>query len=142
MPPVTGCSRSTGGAAAGSASFPRSSGPRTWNRTVTEQFTRHGPVVAVDQRRHLAYAVRTAWPQPGMSPYYDSLKFLTAYNFSQFTAAMRNWGAPTENQVYADIGGNIGWVPGGLAPKRRGYDGLLPVPGDGRYEWTGFSFRR
>ncbi|MGL1475122.1 penicillin acylase family protein, partial [Vibrio parahaemolyticus] len=33
---------------------------------------------------------------------------------------------------------NIGWVPGGLAPKRPNWDGLLPVPGDGRYEWSGF----
>jgi penicillin amidase len=40
--------------------------------------------------------------------------------------------------VYADKSGNIGWVPGGLAPKRPNWDGLLPVPGDGRYEWAGF----
>jgi penicillin G amidase len=52
---------------------------------------------------------------------------------------MRNWGAPAENQVYADTKGNIAWVPGGFAPKRNrpDYDGLLPVPGDGRYEWNG-----
>ncbi|MFP5406269.1 MAG: penicillin acylase family protein, partial [Gammaproteobacteria bacterium] len=52
--------------------------------------------------------------------------------------AMLHWGAPTENQVYADDKGNIGWVPGGLAPIRPNWDGLLPVPGDGRYEWNGF----
>jgi penicillin amidase len=101
-------------------------------------FTRHGPIIKVDEQRHLAYAVRTAWLQPGMSPYYGSLQFLRARNFTDFTNAMRNWGAPTENQVYADTSGNIGWVPGGLAPRRQGYDGLLPVPGDGRYEWNGF----
>lgn len=107
-------------------------------RTVDLPFTRHGPVIAVDEERHLAYAVRTAWLEPGMSPYYGSQKYLRARNFTDFTEAMRNWGAPTENQVYADTSGNIGWVPGGLAPKRQGYDGLLPVPGDGRYEWRGF----
>lgn len=107
-------------------------------RTVELPFTRHGPVIAVDEERHLAYAVRTAWLEPGMSPYYGSQKYLRARNFDDFTEAMRNWGAPTENQVYADTSGNIGWVPGGLAPKRQGYDGLLPVPGDGRYEWRGF----
>ena len=52
--------------------------------------------------------------------------------------ALVNWGAPTLNQVYADKNGNIGWMPGGLAPKRPNWDGLLPVPGDGRYEWDGF----
>ncbi|MQA12309.1 MAG: penicillin acylase family protein [Pseudonocardiaceae bacterium] len=107
-------------------------------QNVQLPFTRHGPVIKVDEQRGLAYAVRTAWLQPGMSPYFGSVKFMGAKNFAEFTEAMRNWGAPTENQVYADVNGNIGWVPGGLVPKRSGYDGLLPVPGDGRYEWDGF----
>ena len=59
-------------------------------------------------------------------------------NFAQFKASHATWGAPTVNQVYADTNGNIGWVPGGLAPIRPNWDGLLPVPGDGRYEWAGF----
>ena len=29
-------------------------------------------------------------------------------------------------------------MTGGLAPVRPNWDGLLPVPGDGRYEWAGF----
>ncbi|HEX8760326.1 MAG TPA: penicillin acylase family protein [Pseudonocardiaceae bacterium] len=107
-------------------------------RNVELPFTRHGPVIKVDGQRNLAYAVRTAWLQPGMSPYYGSLRLLRARNFAEFQGSMRNWGAPTLNQVYADTRGNIGWVPGGLAPRRQGYDGLLPVPGDGRYDWSGF----
>jgi penicillin amidase len=63
---------------------------------------------------------------------------MKAQNFEQFKKAMLNWGAPTENQVYADTSGNIGWVAGGLTPIRPNWDGLLPVPGDGRYEWNGF----
>ena len=51
---------------------------------------------------------------------------------------MNRWGSPGENQVYADDEGNIGWKPGGLVPHRSNWDGLLPVPGDGRYEWDGF----
>jgi len=101
-------------------------------------FTRHGPVVKIDKAHHRAYAVRTVWLEPGTSAYYGSLRLLRARTFTEFKESMRTWGAPTENQVYADTSGNIGWVPGGLAPKRRGYDGLLPVPGDGRYEWAGF----
>jgi penicillin amidase len=33
---------------------------------------------------------------------------------------------------------NIGWVAAGKTPRRTNYDGLMPVPGDGRYEWQGF----
>jgi penicillin amidase len=36
------------------------------------------------------------------------------------------------------VKGNIGWVAAGRTPRRVNYDGLMPVPGDGRYEWGGF----
>jgi penicillin amidase len=101
-------------------------------------FTRHGPVIFVDKEKNRAFAVRSGWLEPGMAPYFGSVDYMKATNFRDFKKAMLNWGAPTENQVYADVQGNIGWVPGGLAPKRPNWDGLLPVPGDGRYEWAGF----
>lgn len=101
-------------------------------------FTRHGPVIFQESNQHRAFAVRTGWLQAGMAPYFGSVDYMRAQNFSQFKKAMLHWGAPTENQVYADIKGNIGWVPGGLTPIRPNWDGLLPVPGDGRYEWAGF----
>jgi penicillin amidase len=101
-------------------------------------FTRHGPVIYVDREKNRAYAVRSGWLEPGMSPYFGSIDYMRAKNFEQFKRSLQNWGAPTENQVYADVKGNIGWAPGGLAPKRPNWDGLLPVPGDGRYEWAGF----
>src|SRR5690606_26053759 len=40
--------------------------------------------------------------------------------------------------VYADTQGSIGWAASGLVPRRLDWEGLLPVPGDGRYEWRGF----
>jgi penicillin amidase len=101
-------------------------------------FTRHGPVIYDDAAKHRAYAVRTCWLEPGMSPYFGSVSYMRAANFAEFQRAMLHWGAPTENQIYADVKGNIGWVPGGLAPIRPNWDGLMPVPGDGRYEWAGF----
>ena len=73
-----------------------------------------------------------------MAPYYGSMDYMRAQNWDQFRAAMNRWGAPGENQVYADTSGNVGWIPGGLTPIRNNWDGLLPVPGDGRYEWSGF----
>ena len=44
-----------------------------------------------------------------------------------------------QNMVYADTDGNIGWVATALTPVRKGWDGLLPVPGaPGTHEWQGF----
>jgi penicillin amidase len=101
-------------------------------------FTRHGPVIYTDSAKHRAFAVRTAWLQPGMSPYFDSMRYMRAKNFAEFKRDLSTWGAPTVNQVYADTQGHIGGVPSGLAPRRPNWDGLMPVPGDGRFEWAGF----
>lgn len=107
-------------------------------REAELQYTRHGPVIYVDEAEHKAYAVRSVWSHPGTSAYFASIAYMRARNWEQFLAAMARWGTPGENQVYADVKGNIGWKAGGLTPRRSGYDGLLPVPGDGRYEWSGF----
>ncbi|QEV16826.1 penicillin acylase family protein [Streptomyces alboniger] len=101
-------------------------------------FTRHGPVIRERPERHAAFAVRAAWLGPGMAPYLGSMEYLRARDPDAFVAAMRRWGAPGENQVYAAPDGTIGWRPAGRVPVRRGWDGTLPVPGDGRYEWDGF----
>ena len=106
--------------------------------TAEMVFSRHGPVIFTEAARHRAFAVRSGWLEAGMAPYFGSIDYMQAKNFEQFKHAMLNWGAPTENQVYADTSGNIGWVAGGLTPIRPNWDGLLPVPGDGRYEWAGF----
>lgn len=102
------------------------------------QFTRHGPVIYQDRDNNRAFAVRAAWLEPGMAPYLGSLSYMGAENWEDFSKAMNNWGSPSENQIYADTDGNIGWKPGGLTPVRENWDGLLPVPGDGTYEWNGF----
>ena len=100
-------------------------------------FTRHGPVISIDKEKRRAYAVRSAWLAAGTSPYLGSLVYMRAKDFGTFKAALVSWGAPTLNQVYADVKGNIGWAASGLAPRRPNWDGLLPVPGDGRFEWEG-----
>jgi penicillin amidase len=101
-------------------------------------FTRHGPLIFSEPGKQRAFAVRTGWMAPGMAPYFGSIDYMRATDFAQFKRAMKHWGAPTENQVYADTKGNIGWVPGGLVPIRPNWDGLMPVPGDGSHEWNGF----
>ena len=103
---------------------------------VTLEFTRHGPVIHETPSR--LFALRAAWLEPGMAPYFGSIEYMRAQNWRQFVAALNRWGAPSENQVFADVDGNIGYKPAGRFPRRLTFDGLLPVPGDGRYEWEGY----
>lgn len=103
---------------------------------VELRFSRHGPVVFETNQQ--IFAIRAAWLEPGMAPYFGSVGYMRAHNWREFVAALNRWGAPAENQVYADIDGNIGYKPAGLFPRRDNWDGLLPVPGDGRYEWNGY----
>ena len=103
---------------------------------VKLEFTRHGPIIKRDKNR--IYALRAAWLDEGMAPYFGSVEYMRSNNWREFLAALNRWGAPAENQVYADKDGNIGYKPAGLFPKRIGFDGLLPVSGHGDYEWNGY----
>lgn len=104
--------------------------------TVNLQFTRHGPVLWHDQTR--ALALRWVGTEPGTAGYLSSLSTDRAQDWPQFLASMRRWKVPSENIVYADTQGNIGEYSVGLAPLRKNWSGLLPVPGTGAYEWAGF----
>lgn len=105
---------------------------------VTLRFTRHGPVVYEDSARHLAYAVRAAWMEPGGAPYMASLRMDQAKTWEEFRAACAFGHIPGENMVWADIRGNIGWQAVGIAPIRPNSSGLVPVAGDGRNDWAGY----
>ncbi len=105
---------------------------------VSLKFTDHGPVIFEDKAKHKAYAVRAAWLEPGSAPYLASLRIDQASSWSEFVEGCKSFRTPSENLVWADVDGNIGWQAVGLSPIRKGWDGLLPVPGDGRFEWTGY----
>jgi len=109
------------------------------SRVVNLKFTRHGPVIYEDPGAHRAYALRAAWLEPGMVPYLSSLRYMQARNWTEFLAVMGRHGLPGLNYMYADVQGNIGLAPSGIFPKRTTWDGLFPVPGDGRYEWEGLQ---
>ena len=102
------------------------------------KYTRHGPVVFEDPGNHVAYAVRAAWLEPGGAPYLASLRMNQAKSWEEFVEACNYSNIPGENMVWADREGNIGWQAVGIAPVRRNWSGLVPVPGDGRYEWDGY----
>ena len=105
---------------------------------ATLKYTRHGPVVFEDRERNLAYAVRAAWMEVGGAPYLASLRMDQATTWEEFVQACNFSNIPGENMVWADRKGTIGWQSVGIAPLRRNWSGLVPVPGDGRYEWDGY----
>jgi len=105
---------------------------------VELKYTRHGPVLYQDRDNHKAYALRAAWLEIGCAPYLASLRMDQAKTWDEFREACSFSRTPSENMVWADTRGNIGWQAVGITPLRPGWDGLLPVPGDGSCEWNGF----
>ncbi|MFT6827135.1 MAG: penicillin amidase, partial [Roseivirga sp.] len=107
-------------------------------QTIDLKYTQHGPVTYVDEKNLVAYAVRCAWLEPGGSPYLASLRMDQAQTWEEFREACNYSHIPGENMIWADKKGNIGWQAVGIAPVRNNFSGLVPVPGDGRYEWDGY----
>lgn len=105
---------------------------------VDLKYTRHGPVVYESAGRHAACAVRCGWLEIGGSPYLASLRMNQARNWEEFRLACSYSHIPGENMIWADRSGNIGWQTVGIAPIRRNFSGMVPVPGDGSYEWDGY----
>ena len=105
---------------------------------IEHRYTRHGPVTLLDNNNNIAYAMRCAWMEPGCAPYLASLRINQAKNWNEFREACRFSYVPGLNFVWADREGNIGWQVAGIAPVRKNWSGLVPVPGDGRYEWSGY----
>ena len=105
---------------------------------VQHKYTRHGPVVYEDAEHRTAYAVRAAWMEVGGAPYLASLRMDQARTWEEFRDACNYSHIPGENMIWADRDGTIGWQAVGIAPIRPNWSGLVPVPGDGRYEWDGY----
>ena len=62
-----------------------------------------------------------------------------ADDFEEFRAAFEGYGSPSQNFVYADVDGHIGYVLPGLIPIRGGPDGLRVRDGEsGDDNWTGY----
>jgi penicillin amidase len=102
------------------------------------KYTRHGPVLYEDPRNNKAYALRAAWLDLGAAPYLASLRIDQARNWDEFLEACSYSRIPAENMIWADINKNIGYQAVGVSPIRPNWSGLIPVPGDGRYEWEGY----
>ena len=105
---------------------------------VELRFSRHGPIFHVDTVNHLAYALRSTMHEPGSTGYLAALRLNVVDDCETFLDELVHYKAPTENMLCGDVHGNIAWQAAAASPRRIGWMGRLPVPGDGRYEWDGF----
>lgn len=102
----------------------------------------HGPVIS-DSSKALGGAGKVLslhWPtlEPGHMVGFV-LQLNRAQNWDEFRAALALFQAPSQNIVYGDVDGHIGWqVPGDIPIRAPGCDGLTPAPGDGTCEWQGY----
>ena len=112
---------------------------------LTIRTTRHGPVVS-DVSDTLASVAgpgkAIALAFAGLSDHDTTseavMRLDAAKTWDDFLGAMRLWQAPTQNIVYADTAGDIGFFSPGLMPLRKSGDGLAPVDGaSGAYDWIG-----
>ena len=118
---------------------------------LTVRYTRHGPIISevylsedftetagIDLPENYAIALR--WTALEPSGIFNAvLMYNQAENWEQFREAASYFSAPSQNMVYADVDGNIGYQTPGLIPIRANGDGLLPVPGwTDEFEWTGY----
>jgi len=111
---------------------------------VDVRLTHHGPII-----NDVAGGTEEAWAfgwqplalswtalQPGTSV--KSILLLDrADDWEAFREALSYWDVPSQNFVYADREGNIGYQAPGRIPIRAAGDGTRPVPGwTGEYEWV------
>ena len=75
----------------------------------------HGPVIYEDRSRHRAYALRWVGSEPGTAGYLAGLAVPAPRTGGNFSAALERYKVPSENLIYADVDGNIGWQAVGLA---------------------------
>ena len=67
------------------------------------------------------------------------LKLNDAHNWDEFTSALRDFVVPSQNFVYADVDGHIGYYAPGRIPVRASGNGAKPAPGwTGESDWTGW----
>jgi penicillin amidase len=103
---------------------------------VTLRYSVQGPVISHDPARRRATALAAISMLPGGHGSFAMIAINLATDWASLRKAFPLHPSPT-NFHYADIDGNTGWQVIGFAPVRKRGDGLLPVPGDGRYDWTG-----
>ena len=120
---------------------------------IPVRITRHGPIIndinsqvrelsgeidAFEVPENFGVALRWTTLEPGLI-FPAILELNRAQTWDEFREALRDFNVPSQNVVYADVDGNIGYQSPGNVPVRAKGDGLLPVPGwTDEYEWLGY----
>ncbi len=103
--------------------------------------TIYGPVIsdAVDVPGGQPLALRWVSLDPGDTTLEAFLKIDQAKDWETFKAALKYYVAPSQNFVFADRKGNIGYyAPGRIPIRKPGHTGAYPVPGNGEWDWQGW----
>jgi penicillin amidase len=105
--------------------------------TVNIASTAHGPIVT-PLIPHETRAISLRWNAYDVpSNSFPLFALDTAANWADFHAAMSHWWGPSQNVVYADDQGHIGYQAVGEIPNRPA--GIAPLPiTDSNHEWQGY----
>ena len=107
--------------------------------TVTQDVTvtRHGPIIFEDDGKR--YALRWTGLDPTKNNADSTYVLNRARNWKEFNTALESFTAPTQNIVYADVDGHIGYHAAGVVPIRKSGDGSVPYDGaTDAGEWTSY----
>lgn len=110
---------------------------QTETQTVEVTVTRHGPIIL--EKDGTRYALKWSLLDPATLQTGGIFHVNRARNWKEFTAALSTYRGPTQNFVYADVDGHIGYYGAGWIPIRKSGDGSVPYDGaTDEGEWTGF----
>jgi penicillin G amidase len=111
--------------------------PVTETQTLDVEETRNGTIITDEAGQK--FALKWTARDPKNQEFEAFFLLNRAKNWKEFQDALKTYGGATQNFVYADTAGNIGWIAAGKIPQRRTGDGGLPYDGataDG--DWTGY----
>ena len=102
--------------------------------------TRHGPILTDISEGSEKKAIAVKWAfTDGLQPAKATYLLAKAKDINDVKDALRYWELPSQNFVFADTSGNIGYWCCATVPIRSKGDGFLPAPGwTGEYEWAGY----
>ncbi|MGD8286042.1 MAG: penicillin acylase family protein, partial [Desulfobacterales bacterium] len=102
--------------------------------------TRHGPILTDISEGPQKRAIAVKWAfTDGLQSAKAAYLLAKAKDIEDVKEALKYWELPSQNFVFADTNGNIGYWCCATIPIRSKGDGFLPVPGwTGEYEWEGY----
>jgi penicillin amidase len=99
--------------------------------------TRHGPILI--ERNGARYALRWTALDANAGEFDAFYKLDRARDWDEFRGALADYRGPTQNFIYADTRGHIGYYGAGVIPVRKSGDGSVPYDGStDAGEWTSY----